>query len=167
MHTFFRYTFCGLLVCMALGTAFAQIGNLGNRARTELIGEVKTELDSTILGVKTDINAEIDGFKTELGGHISEVKTSVDTTLADIQQQVKETKSEILGAMGTIVWRFTLIDILLSLITTLVTAYLTAWLTTRRLALQQLRKEMEALLAETRQSLEEVKAAAEALGERE
>ena len=133
-----------LLMLILSSSAFAQLGKLRNP--NDLMQGVKTEIDSTLQGVKTEITS-----------HLDDVQSKVDSTLSDVRTEVKSTKSELIDAIGEVTWRFTLVEIIMSLLTTILTAYFTAYLTTKRMAIDQFKGEIESILKDSKDTIAELK----------
>lgn len=144
MHLIINRSLILIFMLLLSSSAFAQLGKLRNT--TDLMQGVKTEIDSTLQGVKTEINS-----------HLSEVQSQVDSTLSDVRTEVEATKSEIIDAIGEVTWRFTLVEIIMSLVATVLTAFFTAYLTTKRLGIDQFKGEIASLLQESKDTIAELK----------
>lgn len=150
MHLIINRSLILLFMLILSSSAFAQLGKLRNT--NDLMQGVKTEIDSTLQGVKNEIN-----------NHLSDVQSQVDSTLSDVQTEVETTKSEIIDAIGEVTWRFTLVEIIMSLLATILTAFFTAYLTTKRLGINQFKEEIESILKESKDTIAELKKEIEGL----
>lgn len=114
-------------------------------------------LDSKVSDMENRMDSKLSGLEDRLDDQVSKAEGRLDKTFDKVDSELGDVKSTLLGTVGTIAWRFTIVDIVTAILATFVTAFLTAFLTAKKMQVAKFQKEMDAVIAEVRKEVAGVK----------
>ncbi len=114
-------------------------------------------LDGQVSDIEQRLDGKLSGLEKKLDDQISKAEGRLDQTFDKVDEELGDVKSALLGTVGTIAWRFTIVDIVTAIFATFITAFLTAYLAAKKIQVEKFRKEMEAVVADVKKGIEEVK----------
>ena len=102
------------------------------------------------------LDQKVGAIEERLDSQLANVEGRLDQTFNKVDDELGDVKSALLSAVGTIAWRLTIVDIITAVLATFFTAFITSFLTARKIQIEKFRKEMEAMIMETKRGMEEM-----------
>ncbi|MEQ9402461.1 MAG: hypothetical protein RIM99_02645 [Cyclobacteriaceae bacterium] len=142
--------------------------NLLTRQTQKLVEDLQKELDKVLVRYEEKLDEQLekvddkmesqikrldvrfDEIQKKLDAQVSKAEGRLDETFDKVDNEMGDVKSTLLSTVGTVAWRFTIVDIVTAVLATFLTAFLTSWLTARKIQAGKFRKELESLIDETK-----------------
>lgn len=107
-------------------------------------------LDSKVSELEQKLEAKVISIEQKLDDQVSKAESRLDQTFDKVDAELGDVKTALLGTVGTIAWRFTIVEIITATLATFLTAFFAAYLTARKVKMEKFREEMEAVIRDLR-----------------